>query len=623
MMDKLRSSVGKGVWNIVFVLISVSFVLGGIGTYLSGSVDTSVAKVNGEKISYATFQNLLQQQTRSMSAQMGEQFYRLMDSPEFAASLRKDVVNNLIDEMLLQQFVNELGLAVSDEQIKRFIVTMPDFQKEGKFDNALYQQFLYANNLSADYYAMSLRGSIIMNQLQKGLFSTNVLSEKQLSELSQVLYQTRKVLLTELPLDRVEAEQQVTQQEIEQYYNDHKSAFTQPDMVKVAYVDIAKPDIEKGIQVSDIEVAQYYQDHKSELAQARTHLAHIQVATEEKANEIYQLLNNGEDFARLAQAHSIDKLSAVKGGDLSWSKADTYPAVFEQAADNTEVGQITAPVKVDNTYHIIKVLAREDGVPPLEQVRAHIIDTIRSDLASATFYRVEKEASEKAFEDQASLGAVESVVGKKAVVTEFFSRQDVPTALNFPNVIYNIFDTDILQGGENSEAINVGEQHSIVVRVLEYKPAGMRSLEEVTPEITAFLKREKAQNAIFSQASDIAGALNRGEQVALPEGVTLSEQVSEFVYVEMQDRTLRDALFAITKPQENKPIFAVVRDNSGKLYLANLIDVAQGKIDEKQMQLIAQAYSQGEQIQAYRRLIQALRSQAKIEINEELIAQQQ
>ena len=135
MLEKLGSGVGSLMWKIVFVLISVSFVLGGVGTYLVSRVDTSAAKVNGDEISQHTFQSALQTQTRNFSDEMGSQFSLLMDSPQFEARFRQDVLNGLIDETLLGQYLQSLGLAVSDEQIKRAIVSSPNFQKDSKFDN--------------------------------------------------------------------------------------------------------------------------------------------------------------------------------------------------------------------------------------------------------------------------------------------------------------------------------------------------------------------------------------------------------------------------------------------------------------------------------------------------------
>ncbi|KGQ69528.1 hypothetical protein OA57_11135 [Chelonobacter oris] len=624
MMEKLGSGVGGLMWKIVFVLISVSFVLGGVGTYLGSSVNSAAATVNGEEVSQQTFQSALQQQTRNFSDEMGSQFSLLMDSPEFEARFRQDVLNGLIDEALLGQYLQSLGLAVGDEQIKRAIVSSPNFQKDGKFDNELYQSFLRFNGISSDYYAQTLRASVAMQQLQQGLLASETVSEAQLAQLSKQIFQRREVRLTAFPLAAEMEKQQVSDQEIEQYYRDNQSAFMVPELVKVEYIDIARPDMEKNIQVSDVEIAQYYQDNKSQFSgRTNQHLAHIQVADQALAQELYQQLQNGADFAELAKQYSQDKLSAVNGGDLSWSSEGAFPEAFEKAAYATDVNQISEPVNVDGAYHIIKVLARQPGETlPLEQVRSRIIDTIRNELTSTAFFRLEKEAAEKAFENQASLADVEKVVGKAAQQSDYFSRQDVPTALNFSNVVYNIFDTDLLQGGMNSEAINVGDQHSLIVRVVDHKPAGNKTLEEAKADIAALLKRQKAENVLSAESKKLADALNQAEKpqdIAWPQGVAPTQNAQTFVYASMQDARLREDLFSMASDDKNQ--YKAVQDDKGDIYLAQLINVEDGTADKNEQRALAIRYLQGKQLQTYNSLIQSLREQAKIEINQDFIQQ--
>ncbi|KAE9530248.1 SurA N-terminal domain-containing protein [Testudinibacter aquarius] len=626
MLEKLNSGVGGVMWKVVFVLISISFVLGGVGTYLVGSHDTSAAKVNGEEISQHTFQSALQQQTRTFSDEMGSEFSLLMDSPEFQTRFRQDVLNGLVDESLIGQYLQSLGLAVSDEQIKRAIVSNPNFQKDGKFDNEQYQSFLRLNGISSDYYAQTLRASMAMQQMQYGLLGTEALSEPQLQQLIKQIFQTREVRLTAFPLAEQVAKQVISDQEAEQYYNEHKSAFMVPELVKVEYIDIAKPDVEKNIKVGDVEIAQYYQDNKAQFSgKTSQHLAHIQVADQALAQDLYQQLQNGADFAALAQAHSQDKLSAVNGGDLSWSTDGAFPAAFEQAAYATDVGAVSQPVKVDGAYHLIKVLERRQGeVQPLDQVKSRIADTIRNEQTSSGFFRLEKEAAEKAFENQASLVDVEQVIGKKAVQTDYFSRQDVPTALNFSNVVYNIFDTDLLQGGMNSEAINVGEQHSLIVRVLDHKAAGSKTFEEAKADIVALLKRQKAEALLLSEAKKAADSLNQGgspQTVTLPQGIGLAENTQQFVYARMQDSGLREGVFSMTAT-EGKSVYKAVQDDNGEIYLAELIKVSDGVADSQEQQALAASYLQAKQLQTYNNLLQSLRNQAKIEINQDFLQQQ-
>src|SRR5690606_7280814 len=87
-----------------------------------------------------------------------------------------------------------------------------------------------------------------------------------------------------------------------------------------------------------------------------------------KIDEIYGKLENGEDFARLAEQFSDDRGSAAKGGELPPFKAGRMVIEFEEAAFNLKNdGEVSAPVKTAYGWHIIKRLGKRD-LQPLEDI---------------------------------------------------------------------------------------------------------------------------------------------------------------------------------------------------------------------------------------------------------------
>ena len=104
---------------------------------------------------------------------------------------------------------------------------------------------------------------------------------------------------------------------------------------------------------------------------------HILVETEEQANALKAQLDAGADFAVLAGEHSTDTGNAGKGGDLGWFvKPDMVPA-FADAAFALEPGTISAPVKTNFGWHLIKLDERRERQPPaLEEVRDTLLDEV-------------------------------------------------------------------------------------------------------------------------------------------------------------------------------------------------------------------------------------------------------
>ena len=456
--------------KFILGLITLSFLVGGMSGYLFSSNDTYAAKVNGEVISQQDFLNRYNQEFEARAQREGEAFMAQSDSPEFVTALRQSTINRMIDQELLRQYAKELKLGVSDEMIKRAIVTDPNFQVNGKFDNGVYQQVLQQNRLTSDGYASILRGALTLEQMQSGVANSEFIVPAQAKNTAEVFFQKRSARLATLSLADEMAKQVVSDDEIKAYYKANQKSFVQPEQVKVQYIDLSGSQIEKGIEVKDVEIAQYYQDNKAQFMTQR--LAHIQFANEQDAKAAYDELQKGVNFADVAKAKSLDKVSGENGGDLGWVNANELPKAFEDAAAALQVGQYSQPINVDGNYHI--VLVQERKAQTLDEVKAQVADLVRKSLLENRYYAIEKQVRDKAFEDSKSLNTAAQVAGVKVQESGYFSRQNVPAELNFPNLVSAVFESDIANGGANSEPLNVGDYHAIVVRVLEHKPEGVR-----------------------------------------------------------------------------------------------------------------------------------------------------
>ncbi|UWZ93912.1 peptidylprolyl isomerase [[Pasteurella] aerogenes] len=613
LMEKFHAASNSIIWKLILGLVAVSFVLSGVAGYMFTQVDTSAAKVNGVEIPQQTFLQQYNNEYQALSQQLGAQFAAVADSPEFVSGLRKNILNRLIDQELLRQYSEDLKLGISDAQIKQEIVSMPSLQTDGKFDNNLYQQMLAANGISSDAYAELVREALRLEQLQAGLASSDFMVPTQAEALAKLFFQRREVRLATFPLADEIAKQTVSEQEMQTYYKENQSAFAAPELVKVQYIDLTRTLAEKNVKVTDVEISQYYQDNKAQYISQR--LAHIQVPTEQEAQTIYADLQKGESFTQLAKLYSTDKISGANGGDLDWVTPGMMPPEFETAASKLDVGQYSQPVKVDNAYHIIKL--EDEKVRSLDEVKNEIAVKIRNELAANAFYALEKQVNEKAFENPNSLENAAKAAEVNMQETAYFSRQNIPAELNYANVVSTIFDSDITQGGANSEAINVGDQHSIVVRVVEHKPEGIRSFEEAKADIENYLKRQKAESLVLEQAKKLADGLSAA---TTQESALNFSAAQSLVYAENKDPVLNNAIFAMAKPAENKTTYGVAKDGNGDVVVVALQKVEDGKLSSDQLTTFNAQLEQDRQLALRNTVLAALRHKAKVEINEEFMS---
>ncbi len=117
--------------------------------------------------------------------------------------------------------------------------------------------------------------------------------------------------------------------------------------------------------------------------QYELHVRHILVTQKDAAEEIIKELNNGGDFAKIAEDQSVDTGSASKGGDIGFiQKGDTVQP-FEDAAFALKVGEYTKePVESQFGYHVIQLEEKREAPPKTFEQEAQ---RIQQDLVRNAF----------------------------------------------------------------------------------------------------------------------------------------------------------------------------------------------------------------------------------------------
>ncbi|MGB6407732.1 MAG: peptidylprolyl isomerase [Planococcus donghaensis] len=130
----------------------------------------------------------------------------------------------------------------------------------------------------------------------------------------------------------------------------------------------------EGVEVTDEEIQDYYDRQGTEL-----NARHILVADEETANSLKKQLDEGADFAKLAEENSTDTGSGANGGNLDWFGPGAMVPEFEEAAYGLEVDEISEPVASEYGFHIIQVLEKRqiEDQPALEDQK----EELRTELA--------------------------------------------------------------------------------------------------------------------------------------------------------------------------------------------------------------------------------------------------
>ncbi|MGP2944231.1 peptidylprolyl isomerase [Serratia ureilytica] len=619
MMDNLRAAANHVVLKIILALIILSFVLTGVGNYLIGGSGDYAAKVNGQTIERAQLEQAFQSERSRMQQQLGDQFSALAGNEGYMQQMRRQVLSQLIDNMLLDQYAKKLGLAVSDDQIKDAIRKAPYFQTNGQFDNAKYLDLIGRMGYTADNFAQSMRQQLVNQQLIQAFGESGFVLPSESQAMAALVLQERDVRLATIDLKALQAKQSAGDDELKAYYDQNKNSFIAPEQVKVSYIPLDAASMQDNVKVSEEDISAYYDQHKSSYGQPeRKNYSVIQLKTEAEANAALDELKKGADFATLAKEKSTDIISRRTGGELGWLEPETTADELKQA-NLTEKGQLSGVVKSSVGYLIVRLNDIEpEKLKPLSEVHDAIAKQVKQEKAVDAYYALQQKVSEAATSDNESLASAEEAAGVKAAQTDWFTRDNIPAALNFKPVVQAIFDGSLIgengAPGSNSDVITVDGDRAFVVRVSGHKPEGIEPFDQVKDRVADLVKRNKAVQEAKLQGEKLLVELKQGKGDEAMKAAGLSFGAVQKMARAPEDSQLVESVFALPHPQDGKPVYGMSQDRQDNVVLIALDAVKPGTLPEDEMKTFVGKMEEGATGVSFDSLLASLRKEAKIKM---------
>ncbi|CAB5622013.1 peptidylprolyl isomerase [Serratia marcescens] len=619
MMDNLRAAANHVVLKIILALIILSFVLTGVGNYLIGGSGDYAAKVNGQTIERAQLEQAFQSERSRMQQQLGDQFSALAGNEGYMQQMRRQVLSQLIDNMLLDQYAKKLGLAVSDDQIKDAIRKAPYFQTNGQFDNAKYLDLIGRMGYTADNFAQSMRQQLVNQQVIQAFGESGFVLPSESQAMAALVLQERDVRLATIDLKALQAKQSAGDDELKAYYDQNKNSFIAPEQVKVSYIPLDAASMQDKVKVSEEDISAYYDQHKSSYGQPeRKNYSVIQLKTEAEANAALDELKKGADFATLAKEKSTDIISRRTGGELGWLEPETTADELKQA-NLTEKGQLSGVVKSSVGFLIVRLNDIEpEKLKPLSDVHDAIAKQVQQEKAVDAYYALQQKVSEAATSDNESLASAEEAAGVKAAQSDWFTRDNIPAALNFKQVVQAIFDGSLIgengAPGSNSDVITVDGDRAFVVRVSGHKPEGIEPFDQVKDRVAELVKRNKALQAAKLQGEKLLVELKQGKGDEAMKAAGLSFGAVQKMARAPEDSQLVESVFALPHPQDGKPVYGMSQDRQDNVVLIALDAVKPGTLPEDEMKTFVGKMEEGATGVSFDSLLASLRKEAKIKM---------
>lgn len=305
---------------------------------------SSVAEVNGQTISYMDFNRYYERLQESRGGAK-------LSAPE-RRQIQDRAVNDLVDRSLVIQEAKSQNITVPIEEMKDFLMQIPQFQDNGQFSLLRYKEIVRMQGMSEARFEEKVGDDMLlqkMNELYQRLAKKDDFLEKHEEAVSDValnieFIRKSKAEMADAPTDaQVEAAIKEKSAQISEYYKSHvDTEFTDKETAKAQHILIkTSPTVTDAAALAKIE-------------------------------GIAKTLNK-DNFTEMAKKNSEDPGSKDRGGDLGYFGRGAMVKEFDENAFSLPIGEISKPFKTSFGYHIMLVNDRKQArVKPLDEVQKEI-----------------------------------------------------------------------------------------------------------------------------------------------------------------------------------------------------------------------------------------------------------
>ena len=257
-------------------------------------------------------------------------------------------MEQIIDRELIVQEARRRGLTVGKDELTRTVHAIPSFQENGRFSFAVYEESARATYGSAGKFEAAIKEDLLYQKMMSAVRETVKVSDAEVREAWEGEADRVGLRFVRVPLAAAAAAVKVGPDEVK--------AFEAKEAARIAKFHQENParfDQKKKVRVRHVlaKVAPGADD----------------AAAKKRIEDAQARLAKGEDFARVAQALSDDENTKARGGDLGFVSEGLFDDAFAKAALSLERGQVSAPVRTQSGWHLVKA---EEVVPakavPLE-----------------------------------------------------------------------------------------------------------------------------------------------------------------------------------------------------------------------------------------------------------------
>ena len=623
-------------FTILGILV-VPFALVGVNSYFTSSGGNIVARVNETEISSNDFNQSFSNYRRRMQSIMGAAY----DPVQFdQLIIRRQHLDSLIDQELITQAAQSMGLDVDDATLAETIRQIPAFQIEGQFNADVYQSRLLSQGMSPKQFQAEMRSQFVISELPKNIAESSIATPVEVKGFVGLLDQKRSFNAVLVPVEVAEPPPQFSDADIVSWHDTHSEDFQSEEQVIMEYIELYSAFLPVGLAPDEDMLRDQFEAQKARfISPEQRQVSHILIevaadageANVETARQTAEDLSirarDGEDFATLAIEYSQDQGSAAAGGDLGWVESGVMVQAFENAMYELSMeAPISEPIQTGFGWHVIQLKEiRESTGMSFEEARTTLVREYEEENAARAFLEQADRLVDLIYEDPTTLESAAMVMELAVDVAGPFTRDGGEGVAASSEVVEAAFSDLVLLQGSVSDPINLDENRLVMVKLREHLPVALKPVEEVRDEIITILGDNSARDIANTKANELLAALQSGD---IDLEVLATESSLEYARHEtvkrnsfLPDAQLVQEIFRLSAPPEDEVVEVVLPTSNG-FAVVQLDAVVQGQLDSVALPVRQQydrVIANGNASQENSALMRQLRASAKVEIYEDRI----
>ena len=634
MLQTIRDQVKGWLAVVIFTIMIIPFAFWGINYYFDQAGGVIAIEVNGEEITLADFQRAYQdmrQQWQSISGAPVEE--------EAESLIKKRVTEDLIQTELLKQAGNKAGLYVGEEEVWQTIRQVPGFNDDSGFNISLFEIAANRSGLAPAGFLARIQQDMAVEQMRNALFSTDFVTQPEVSSYSRIVHQTRDFSYAVLSSDELKESIQVTDEQLQSYYEDN-DRYIEPEKVRIAYLVLSLARVAEEVYLEKGELEAYFDENKhnyevEETREVKQILIKLPEEPSEalveqmkaKADELHELVKEGKGLQDVSVNYAGEHEGSIEFSEFGFLSKGVLEAEVDEVVFSMAAGEISEPVQSRYGFHIMEA-GEIKGVSEatLEGMRAEVEQDLREEKAAKQLYELTDRLAALTYENPDTLEVAAEELGLQLQKSDFISREDPGVGIVAePSVTSAAFSDEVLLEENNSDLLELENDRYMVLRMLEHRSSMKKPFEDVRNEIITRVKYEQARDRIKQRGETILEQLKQGkskEELALEYSLDWKTATGVIQDDENTNRSVLRTAFGAGIPEADKPLYEGASLGAGDYIVVIVYSVSKADpdtIEKEELDAIRGQLLQTHTASTWAEFNNILRANADVTVYEEFL----